>query len=280
MKICSNKECKQQNPQPLDNFGFRGDKKDALKSRCKSCINEQNRNKPRTEEFKARRRAATAKHRRLHPEKELAQREKVKRDPDYHLKAREATAKHRRLYPEKVKEQNEKERQHPDYKEKRRIASAKHRAKDPDRRRKTENERNAKPENRKRRRASAKKSRQKNLGKDSAKSTRRYAAKKKRVPKWLTKEQHRENETIYKECADLQQYFDPNDSLQVDHIIPFQGENVSGLHVPCNLQILPRGLNVRKGNVILEEGSELYNQCEEFKKVLNEVRKNKNRPST
>lgn len=36
-KSCSNPECKQQNPQPLENFHRDAKKKDGLRSRCKSC---------------------------------------------------------------------------------------------------------------------------------------------------------------------------------------------------------------------------------------------------
>ena len=34
----------------------------------------------------------------------------------------------------------------------------------------------------------------------------------------------------------------------VDHIIPLQGELVSGLHVPENLQVIPGIENVKKAN--------------------------------
>lgn len=34
----------------------------------------------------------------------------------------------------------------------------------------------------------------------------------------------------------------------VDHIIPLQGENICGLHIPENLQILKATDNRKKGN--------------------------------
>jgi len=38
----------------------------------------------------------------------------------------------------------------------------------------------------------------------------------------------------------------------VDHIIPISGENVSGLHVPWNLQILTQAENCSKKNAVVE----------------------------
>jgi hypothetical protein len=35
---------------------------------------------------------------------------------------------------------------------------------------------------------------------------------------------------------------------EVDHIIPLQGDTVSGLHVPTNLQVIPRSVNRAKWN--------------------------------
>ena len=36
--------------------------------------------------------------------------------------------------------------------------------------------------------------------------------------------------------------------FHVDHMIPMQGEEASGLHVWYNLQVIPAHLNIGKGN--------------------------------
>lgn len=66
------------------------------------------------------------------------------------------------------------------------------------------------------------------------------------TPKWLSKEQREEMEHFYWLASDLKRVtgFD----YHVDHIIPLQGENVCGLHVPWNLQVLPSYMNLSKGN--------------------------------
>jgi hypothetical protein len=81
-----------------------------------------------------------------------------------------------------------------------------------------------------------------------ANSAKRRAAKLQRTPSWLTKEHLLEIREFYSLCKELQWLSDPSDPLTIDHIIPLQGDNVSGLHVPWNLQILPRSLNCSKGN--------------------------------
>ena len=92
-----------------------------------------------------------------------------------------------------------------------------------------------------------------NPGKRNA-ITAKYRAKKlQATPKWLTEEQLIKIQNIYIEAARFTK--ETGISYHVDHITPLQGENVSGLHVPWNLQILqgigPNG-NLSKGNKVLE----------------------------
>jgi|APGre2960657404_1045060.scaffolds.fasta_scaffold03084_15 hypothetical protein len=73
----------------------------------------------------------------------------------------------------------------------------------------------------------------------------KYRAKKlKATPKWLTNEHYLIIEQIYKKAKVL--------GLEVDHIIPLQGSNVCGLHVPWNLQLLTREENAAKSNKIVD----------------------------
>ena len=71
---------------------------------------------------------------------------------------------------------------------------------------------------------------------------RRYRA----IPSWLTDEQQKQINDIYKECKEMT--MQTGIEHHVDHIIPIHGKSVSGLHVPENLQILTASENCSKKN--------------------------------
>lgn len=75
--------------------------------------------------------------------------------------------------------------------------------------------------------------------KRKAKCRKYQASKKNALPAWLTEDQLFEMELIYKNCPV---------GYEVDHIVPIQGKNVRGLHVPWNLQYLTISENRRKHN--------------------------------
>lgn len=66
------------------------------------------------------------------------------------------------------------------------------------------------------------------------------------TPAWLTDAQRDEMLAIYAEAVRLS--CETGIPREVDHIVPLLGENVCGLHVPQNLQILTRTQNRSKGN--------------------------------
>jgi hypothetical protein len=68
----------------------------------------------------------------------------------------------------------------------------------------------------------------------------RHTAKMQRTPSWLTSEDYEVIKQVYVEAAAL--------GYEVDHIYPLQGKTVSGLHVPWNLQAIPKALNRSKYN--------------------------------
>lgn len=66
------------------------------------------------------------------------------------------------------------------------------------------------------------------------------------TPEWLTEEHKQWILWIYKQCKLLSSKDDI--IYHVDHIHPLNGDNVCGLHVPWNLQILTEKENLSKGN--------------------------------
>jgi hypothetical protein len=59
------------------------------------------------------------------------------------------------------------------------------------------------------------------------------------IPKWLSDSQLKAIESIYKSCPV---------GYEVDHMVPLQGKEVRGLHVPWNLQYLTVSDNRQKSN--------------------------------
>jgi hypothetical protein len=66
------------------------------------------------------------------------------------------------------------------------------------------------------------------------------------TPSWLTQDQLKQIEYTYALARDCK--VTTGEPYEVDHIVPLRGENVCGLHVPWNLQVLPRDINAGKGN--------------------------------
>lgn len=66
------------------------------------------------------------------------------------------------------------------------------------------------------------------------------------IPPWLTDEQQREINAIYRKCKMITR--ETGIKHHVDHIIPINGRNVCGLHIPDNLQILTASENCSKKN--------------------------------
>ncbi len=80
----------------------------------------------------------------------------------------------------------------------------------------------------------------------------RNAAEKRRTPQWLNKEQDWLIQQAY-ELAQLRTKMF-NFSWHVDHVVPLRGKDVSGLHVPWNLQVIAAAENTKKGNYFEVEG--------------------------
>lgn len=78
------------------------------------------------------------------------------------------------------------------------------------------------------------------------KAAKRRATKISATPHWLTEEHYTQIAYTYWLAKDLEAI--SGESYHVDHIVPLQGKNVCGLHVPWNLQVLPATENLKKSN--------------------------------
>jgi 5-methylcytosine-specific restriction endonuclease McrA len=88
--------------------------------------------------------------------------------------------------------------------------------------------------------------RKENPGIVKALKAKRRAAKLMRTPKWLTSLDWEKIEEYYQYASLLSEV--TGIPYQVDHIIPLQGKEISGLHCPENLQLLTKEENNKKKN--------------------------------
>jgi hypothetical protein len=83
----------------------------------------------------------------------------------------------------------------------------------------------------------------------NADTAKRRSDKLKRTPTWLSKDELwliREAYDLAKRRTKLFGF-----TWHVDHVVPLRGQNVSGLHVPWNLQVIPAKVNIAKGNKLV-----------------------------
>lgn len=95
--------------------------------------------------------------------------------------------------------------------------------------------------------------RQENKGKINALVAARKKVIKQRTPKWLTDDDKWIIRETYELAALRTKMF--GFSWHVDHVIPLQGKQISGLHTPNNLRVIPGVENIRKKNKVLNVGA-------------------------
>lgn len=94
--------------------------------------------------------------------------------------------------------------------------------------------------------SNTRKYKRKNRAVTSANTAKRRAALLQRTPKWL-KELDYQHIKLFYECADAMTK-ETGVKFVVDHVIPLQGERISGLHIASNLQVIPARDNESKKN--------------------------------
>lgn len=211
MKICTNPNCTQINPQELTAFHKKKSAKDGLISQCKICRNSSN-------EI----------YRKVNPEKEKVRGVNYRKANKEKVNAKNTAWN--KANPERVKfNQAAWQKANPEKVRANDIAWKK-----------------ANPE----------KSKSKSLrwqkahpGKANSRTAKRHAQKLNATPKCLTDNQLLEIQAFYVEASRLTK--ETGVPHHVDHIVPLQGDEVSGFHVPWNLQILTASENYKKGNKII-----------------------------
>lgn len=85
-----------------------------------------------------------------------------------------------------------------------------------------------------------------NADKANANTAKRRATLLNATPAWLTKE-HLDRIELFYMCSEENE-LTFGKPYEVDHIVPLQGKNVCGLHVPWNLQVITKSDNRSKKN--------------------------------
>lgn len=91
----------------------------------------------------------------------------------------------------------------------------------------------------------AKQWRRNNRGLRNAYEAKRKSSKLQCTPKWLNKKDVQAIKYLYQLAKILEAQ--TGYKWHVDHVIPLQGKQVCGLHVPENLQVIPAIKNLKKG---------------------------------
>ena len=97
--------------------------------------------------------------------------------------------------------------------------------------------------------------RKKHRAKYTELASKRRVAKTNAMPKWLTTEEIEYMGMYYIIRERMSETH--NTTFHVDHIVPLQGRNVCGLHVPWNLRVVTKDVNLAK-NSKLEPALSLY----------------------
>jgi len=74
-------------------------------------------------------------------------------------------------------------------------------------------------------------------------------------PPWLTTKQKTEIRSLYQIAITMTKV--TGEQYVVDHIWPLRSDDVCGLHVPWNLQVIPRAANLAKSNILPDDSMAL-----------------------